>query len=236
MKNQTNLGVNIAQNLLKRHFQKSLASRQNLDTIRLFCQESSMQNPNIKKTLMRILKQKIGSLIVDIILNDIDEKKRRMILFRYQKRLSVVDTALRLHTSSSQLNKWHVSICEQIYDYMQYHLSIKDIYSRTKIVNMLEILGQEITMIDTIDPERRFVDACYYDGINVRLEKYTALMQHLDAYVRHHQRGTHSEIIFQKICNPNIKVTTLAKRCAYSISQVSHQLHEYEEEVRPYVY
>lgn len=236
MKSQTNLGVNIAQDLLKSHFQNSLAQRQDSSSLRLFCQECSAQNRNIKKTLMRLMKREIGYYIVDIILNDLEEKKRRMILLRYQKKVSVVETSIKLNVSTSQLNKWNVMICNQIYDYMRYYLSIKDIYSCKKIINMIEILSREITMIDTIDPERRFVDTDYYDGINVRFQKYTHLLEHLNAYLCHHERGTHSEIIFQKICDPTIKVQTLAQRCSYSISLVSHQLQEYEEEVRPYVY
>lgn len=226
----------MAQNLLINHFQRSLDMRRDLVTLRLFCQESSSQSENVKKLLMRILKRETGHLIVDIILNDVEEKMRRLVIFRYQKNLSLLDISLKLNISLSQLNKWNYNICKQIYDYMQYHLSKQDVYSRKKIVNMVEILGQEITMIDTTDPERRFVDENYYNGLNVRFQKYTRLLEHLDFYMCHHKRGERSDIIFQKICNPNIKIEELAKLCAYSVTQVSRQLHDYQMEVCPYVY
>ena len=116
---------------------------------------------------------------------------------------------------------------------MQYRLSAEDIFKREKIKNMIMLLGKIIDFANRYDPTRKFISAGWLEVITERHEKYQGLLLKMEEILG--TKTLHSQIIFTRMENPQMKIREIATICNVDKSIVSRVLKKFVETERPYL-
>ena len=173
-------------------------------------------------------------MLVDMVVQSLPVDRQTFVDLKYRRREMVTKQTARLHVSSSQLGLWNAEIKRRVLDALQYRLTEKDIFLRTKIVNMLDVLG---TMIDTkeeLDPSGEVVDPYWYRSIVEHYDRYSQLLQELDDCMQR-PNSRMADVVSALVAHPYEFQVVLAEKCGMNPGVFSRRMRSFKKKMRAYV-
>lgn len=224
------LTLYLAEEALKRKFGDDKSGLQEIVEIQKECRDY-LSTANIRRIYARMMKIEVTKMMIETVYKSLTAEEQEFVKLKYREKKQKVAISLKLHISLAQLNIHHHGILEKTAEFMQYRLSEEDIFKREKIANMITLLGKIIDFANRYDPTRKFISSGWLEVITDRHEKYQGLLLKIEEILG--TKTLHSQIIFKKMENPQMKVKEMAKIFNVDKSVVSRILKRFADTVRP---
>jgi len=216
--------MNLAVHALRMKYLKDPLREQERKDLREYCLKN-MSSQNIAKFLLKLQREDLNQIIVQFVLENQTTEKKNFIQYKYRDKMTFVKMSLLLNVTANQLHCWHKEILKEIEDIMFYKLSVKNIFSMTKLLNMIYILDKQIEFL-----EESYTELLDEGVLEILIKKrnqfqtaYTTLQEHIE----HPERNIKNRIVQAKTQNISASIEELADRCETSKASVSTYLQEY---------
>ena len=217
---------------LKQKFSEDKSGLEEIIEIQKECRDY-LSTANIRRIYARMMKIEVTKMMVETVYKSLTAEEQEFVRLKYRDKKQMVAISLKLHISLAQLNIHHHAILEKTAEFMQYRLSAEDIFKREKIRNMITLLGKIIYFANRYDPIRKFISAGWLEVITERHEKYQGLLLKMEEILG--TKTLHSQIIFTRMENPQMKIREIATICNVDKSIVSRVLKKFVETERLYI-
>ena len=232
---KTNFILSIAEKILRERFVKKKITEDAIENHEKIHQ-SFLVHDNVKKFYARLFKSEMNRIIIDVVLESLSDEKRRFIELKYNKKKQMVAISFDLNVSVSQLMIWQREILEKISEFMQYKLGPKDIFQRTKIIGMINILSKMNDMFLSIDPDCQLTRKDWLKIIRYRKTNYENLLKELDGISAIEKPSLANRVILTRLEYPNEPLIEIAERCSTDRSFVSRTLNSFiEKNAKKYI-
>ncbi len=225
----------VTSNFLTAHYAETAGEREQQETLKTFCQEYSMSDINMRKIFFRMLRLETNRILIESVIQEQDPAIQAYLDMKYRQNRSVNYLAMHLNVSISQLNNWKIRVLESVTNIMDYRLTIDDVYSRKKIINLIEVLSSIIAAKEQMDPKGELIDECWYRAIIYRYNQYNKLLISLNSRLVNKDNRINRAVI-AKCEHPHSSKECLADACGISSGSFCRYLRQYEDSVRDYVY
>lgn len=226
------LTLYLAEEALKQRFSADKSGLQEILEIQKECRDY-LSTANIRRIYARMMKIEVTKMMIETVYKSLTAEEQEFVRLKYRDKKQMVAISLKLHISLAQLNIHHHAILEKTSEFMQYRLSEEDIFKREKIANMITLLGKIIEFADKYDPTRKFISAGWLEVITERHEKYQGLLLKMEEVLG--TKTLHSQIIFTRMENSQMKIKEIATICNVDKSIVSRVLKKFADAARPYL-
>lgn len=227
---------NIAKNLLKEYYNSHSAFVKNKDSIKLFCQEMSMENDFLKRFLFKITRHEVDNILVGAVIQSLPEEFQNFVYWKYKMGVGVEGLPTKCNNvSPSQLNNWHKILLERVYDISRFRLTIKDIFLHKKIINMLEAIALMLDVAKQIDPACEFIDDFWVNSLTHYYNNYRQLLCELENCIENPDYSRLNYVISMIVVYPFEKKEWLAKQCGCTPGTLGRYMHTFEQQVAQYV-
>ena len=225
----------IAERFLREYFVKKIFEKDSIESYNQI-QRNFLVYDNAKKFYVRLFKNEINRIIIDVVLDSLTDEKRKFVELKYKKQKQLVSISFALNVSISQLMIWNKEILEKISAFLQYRLDTKDIFQRSKIVGMINVLAQMDEIFLQIDPDCQFVRIDWLKAIRQRKKNYENLLKALDEISGSENPSLADEVILTKLKYPNELLSEIAEKCRTDRSFVSRTLNGFAEKMKKYIF
>ena len=157
------LGQHLAETMLSNS--RVQKKRRELMELKRFVRESATDEPAWARLIFRITKQEMDYVLVDMVVQSLPADWQTFVDLKYRRRETVTKQTNQLHVSSSQLGLWNAEIKRRVLNALQYRLTEHDVFLRTKIINMLEVLGTLIDTKEELDPKCEIIDPFWFNSL-----------------------------------------------------------------------
>lgn len=226
------LTLYLAEEALKQKFCADKSGLEEIVEIQKECRDY-LSTANIRRIYARMMKIEVTKMMVETVYKSLTAEEQEFVRLKYRDKKQMVAISLKLHISLAQLNIHHHAILEKTAEFMQYRLSTEDIFKREKIKNMITLLGKIIDFANRYDSTRKFISVGWLEVITERHEKYQGLLLKMEEILG--TKTLHSQIIFTRMENPQMKIREIATICNVDKSIVSRVLKKFVETARPYI-
>lgn len=228
------LGLHLAETMLSDAMSQK-KRRELTDLKRFVCEVATHDDhPAWTRMIFRLTKQEMDYVLVDMVVQSLPADRQTFVDLKYRRRETVTKQTDRLHVSSSQLGLWNAEIKRRVLDALQYRLTEQDIFLRTKIVNMLDVLGTLIDMKEELDPSGEVVDPYWYRSIVEHYDRYSQLLQELDDCMQR-PNSRMADVVSALVAHPYEFQVVLAEKCGMNPGVFSRRMRSFKEEMRAYV-
>ena len=236
-------GLCIAEQVLRRRFElnaksSSAASAQcTLQELLAFC-KLEPHDSKLYQYYLRLQRGVIDLMIVDTVLNNLPEERKRFIHYKYEMGKSNIWISTQaLHISEAMLIKWNREILLNIKNLLFYSLTIADVYSVMKVINMIHILD---VRINTFSDEKIPVNESWLRRLIQKRSQYKAMLNLMMESIRYaskdtEKKDTYHYIVASKLKNSYLNGTELAQFCGVSCSTVTKHLSAYRQSMKKYI-
>lgn len=219
----------------------SRKSKNKLQDLRDSCQNyqysSKDSSLTFKKFWAQVMQKQVILLLTEATLNSLQSDMKKFTELRYGKGVQLVGIHVQINVSIAQLSNWNQRVLEMVSRYaIQYQLDRNDLFSRSKVLNLVEVLTIILDFFSRIDPEHKVAAKSWLDTIEYRKNQYRKILSEIDDCVRKQDTGMHEYLVTQKILNPNETDAALALSCHVDKGAISRHLRDYVESVEKYLY
>lgn len=232
---KNSLELYLASDLLTKHYTETEAERKEQASLRLFCQECSMSNNNMRKIFFRLLRLEANRVLINSVVQEQEPILQSYLDLKYRQNQTVQYQAMHLCVSISQLNNWKNRILQDVSNIVMFRLTRQDVYAQKKIINLLEVLSAFLLAKERIDPNGEVIDEYWIKAIEYRHSQYNKLLQSLNDCLAHPEKRMNRAVI-ARCENPHLSKEALANLCGMSSGSFSRYLHQYEQSVHDYIY
>jgi len=237
-KNRPELDIYLAEQALHTKYADTPEIIKERAELRDFCIQN-FESQNAKKLYLRLQKIEINRIIVDTVLKELPDEKRRFIELKYKHNETFISISMKLNISAAQLNIWNKAILNEIKNFMFYTLTEKDIFSKVKILNMLHIIDARIEFFEENFKADRiaieFVNRRWLNALIILRQNYRQLLSILEDCTARRSESLRNEIIAMKVQSPTDNYSELARKCHLSVAAVSRHLKQFEDNVKKYI-
>lgn len=226
------LTLYLAEESLKQKFSADKSGLEEIVEIQKECRDY-LSTANIRRIYARMMKIEVTKMMVETVYKSLTAEEQEFVRLKYRDKKQMVAISLKLHISLAQLYIHHHAILEKTAEFMQYRLSTEDIFKREKIKNMITLLVKIIDFANRYDPTRKFISAGWLEVITERHEKYQGLLLKMEEVLG--TKTLHSQIIFTRMENSQMKIKEIATICNVDKSIVSRVLKKFADAARPYL-
>jgi hypothetical protein len=230
-RHRENLKRFLAESALKESMVNIFIRKEKDDKIEKFLLQNLVVE-NYKKIYLKLQRQKINRRIVEIVLNDLPIIKRNFIIYRYKKCESIKKISCSLNVSAAQLHEWNAAILSEIAELLEYKLTEKDIYSKSKIISMIEIIELRTKLAEN-EHFQKMLNPHWINMLTARRKKYRLLLQKIIECENRHDM--YSLIVAKKVEHPDAEIKQIAAKCMVCSSAVSRSLKKFKLSVKKYV-
>ena len=235
-KNNLDLHRYIADEALKARFDKSVNLDKELKEFRELVTTISIADRTVKQLYLRLRKRKENNIAVDTVLASLEPCHRALIEEKYGKPdRSLVAIGLSLHVSTAQLEVWLKNIQVLVYEYLQYKITSDDLFFKTKIINMLNILKETLMFYNQIDPNRIVVDIPRLDALTRRRDNYQQILDALNRCQDERKLSIQKNVIATQIERPCATRAELADICICHRGSVTRYLGRFIDDMQVYL-
>ena len=224
------LGLHLAEPMLSDAISQK-KRRELMELKRFVCEVATHDDPAWTRMIFRLTKQEMDYVLVDM---SLPVDRQAFVDLKYRRRETVTKQTDRLHVSSSQLGLWNAEIKRRVLDALQYRLTEQDIFLRTKIVNMLDVLGTLIDTKEELDPNGEVVDPYWYHSVVEHYDRYSQLLQELDDCMQR-PNSRMADVVSALVAHPYEFQIVLAEKCSMNPGVFSRRMRSFKEEMRAYV-
>lgn len=235
-------GLCIAEQVLKRRFDCATQAqpapmKYSIQELLAFCQLEPHES-KLFQYYLRLQRSVVDLMVVDTVLSNLPEEKQRFIQYRYaQGRSNIWISTQALHISEAMLIKWNKEILLNIKNLLFYSLTLADVYSVMKVINMIHILDLRI---NTFNDESIPVNESWLYRLIQKRTQYKAMLNRMLESIRcasqdPEKKDTYHYIVASKLKHSYLNGTELAQLCGVSYSTVSKHLAAYRQSMKKYI-
>ena len=233
--NKPIMGMYLAETMLNEHF-KARKKRNELAELKRFIRDLSAKDSAMwGKILFRIIKQETNYILVDMVIRSLPQDWQTFVDLKYRCRATIVKQTEVLHVSSSQLGIWNSAIKLNVLNALQYRLTASDVFHRTKIINMLEVLATIIAAKEELDPEFEIIDEFWFHSLVQYYDQYSQLIERLDECILH-QDSRMNIAVAAIVESPYDSNIVLANKCGLNSGSFGRYVRNFQEEVKCYIF
>lgn len=233
--NKPIMGMYLAEMMLNEHY-RSQKKRKELEELKIFAQESSVKDSGAwGKILFRIMKQETNYVLVEMVIRSLPQDWQSFIDLKYRRKERVIKQTEMLHVSSSQLGIWNSAIKLNVLNALQYRLTVNDVFLRTKIINMLEVLATIIASKEELDPSFEIIDEFWFHSLVQYYDQYSQLLEKIDDCISH-QDSRMNIAVAAMVENPYESNIVLADKCGLHSASFGRYIRNFQEEVKEYIF
>ena len=233
--NKPIMGMYVAETMLNEHY-GAHKKRKELAELKRFAREASVKDSGLwGKILFRIVKQETNYVLVDMVIQSLPQDWQMFVDLKYRRKERVIKQTEMLHVSSSQLGIWNTAIKLSVFNALQYRLTVNDVFLRTKIINMLEVLATVIAAKEELDPDFEIVDEFWFHSLVQYYDQYSELLEKIDDCISH-QDSRMNIAVAAMVESPFESNIVLADRCGIHSASFGRYVRAFQEEVKSYIF
>jgi hypothetical protein len=233
--NKPIMGMYVAETMLNEHY-GAHKKRKELAELKRFAREASVKDSGLwGKILFRIVKQETNYVLVDMVIQSLPQDWQMFVDLKYRRKERVIKQTEMLHVSSSQLGIWNTAIKLSVLNALQYRLTVNDVFLRTKIINMLEVLATVIAAKEELDPDFEIVDEFWFHSLVQYYDQYSELLEKIDDCISH-QDSRMNIAVAAMVESPFESNIVLADRCGIHSASFGRYVRAFQEEVKSYIF
>lgn len=233
--NKPIMGMYVAETMLNEHY-GAHKKRKELAELKRFAREASVKETGLwGKILFRIMKQETNYVLVDMVIQSLPQDWQMFVDFKYRRKERIIKQTEMLHVSSSQLGIWNTAIKLSVFNALQYRLTVNDVFLRTKIINMLEVLATVIAAKEELDPDFEIVDEFWFHSLVQYYDQYSELLEKIDDCISH-QDSRMNIAVAAMVESPFESNIVLADRCGIHSASFGRYVRAFQEEVKSYIF
>ncbi|EHG22339.1 hypothetical protein HMPREF9334_00375 [Selenomonas infelix ATCC 43532] len=233
--NKPIMGMYLAETMLNEHY-RAHKKRKELAELKHFAREASVKDSRLwGKILFRIMKQETNYVLVDMVIRALPQDWQMFVDLKYRRKERVIKQTEMLHVSSSQLGIWNSAIKLNVLNALQYHLTVNDVFLRTKVINMLEVLATVIAAKEELDPDFEIVDEFWFHSLVQYYDQYSKLLEKIDDCISH-QDCRMNIAVAAMVENPYESNIVLADKCGIHSASFGRYVRTFQEEVKRYIF
>ena len=233
--NKPIMGMYVAETMLNEHY-GAHKKRKELAELKRFAREASVKETGLwGKILFRIMKQETNYVLVDMVIQSLPQDWQMFVDLKYRRKERVIKQTEMLHVSSSQLGIWNTAIKLSVFNALQYRLTVNDVFLRTKIINMLEVLATVIAAKEELDPDFEIVDEFWFHSLVQYYDQYSELLEKIDDCISH-QDSRMNIAVAAMVESPFESNIVLADRCGIHSASFGRYVRAFQEAVKSYIF
>ena len=228
------IGCFLAEQAIKDCFAQTEAMKKQEDELMAYCRE---QYPPMfcQRLAYRLQRRHINHLIVNAVLADLPPIQREVIVRKYKKQEMGTKIAMNLNISISRMIAIDRAVQENINYLLMYMLTVRDVYSRIKVVNMIHVLDMRLSFFDDNPEITPDVNRDWLASLRRYRRKYRLLYSSMQEIIQNAETTLHCNIIAERLYDPSLTSKALSAICHVSQNGVNRHLRTYEEEMSPYL-
>ena len=233
--NKPIMGMYLAETMLNEYY-RSQKKRKELEELKHFARESSDKECGVwGKILFRIMKHETNYVLVEMVIRSLPQDWQSFVDLKYRRKERVIKQTEMLHVSSSQLGIWNSAIKLNVLNALQYRLTVNDVFLRTKIINMLEVLATIIASKEELDPSFEIIDEFWFHSLVQYYDQYSQLLEKIDDCISH-QDSRMNIAVAAMVENPYESNIVLADKCGLHSASFGRYVRNFQEEVKSYIF
>lgn len=230
--NKPIMGMYVAETMLNEHY-GAHKKRKELAELKRFAREASVKDSG--KILFRIMKQETNYVLVDMVIRALPQDWQMFVDLKYRRKERVLKQTEMLHVSSSQLGIWNTAIKLSVLNALQYRLTVNDVFLRTKVINMLDVLATVIAAKEELDPDFEIVDEFWFHSLVQYYDQYSKLLEKIDDCISH-QDSRMNIAVAAMVESPFESNIVLADKCGIHSASFGRYIRNFQEEVKEYIF
>lgn len=230
--NKPIMGMYVAETMLNEHY-GAHKKRKELAELKRFAREASVKDSG--KILFRIMKQETNYVLVDMVIRALPQDWQMFVDLKYRRKERVIKQTEMLHVSSSQLGIWNTAIKLSVLNALQYRLTVNDVFLRTKVINMLDVLATVIAAKEELDPDFEIVDEFWFHSLVQYYDQYSKLLEKIDDCISH-QDSRMNIAVAAMVESPFESNIVLADKCGIHAASFGRYIRNFQEEVKEYIF
>lgn len=183
----------------------------------------------------RLQRRHINHIVVSSVLADLPQLHREVIIRKYKKREMSNKIAMELNVSVGKITSIERSVQKNINHMLKYTLTEQDIYSRSKVVNMVHILDIRLSYLEDHPEILPYVNKDWLTSLRICREKYRRLYTAMEEVFQKAATSLHYSIIAERLKNPSLTSKDLSSICHVPQNGINRHLRTYEADMAKYL-
>ena len=229
-----NIGCFLAEQAIKDCFAQTEAIKKQEDELMAYCREQ-YQPMFYQRLAYRLQRRHINHLIVNAVLADLPPIQREVIVRKYKKQEMGIKIAMNLNMSISRMITIDRAVQENVDHMLRDMLTVRDVYSRIKVVNMIHVLDLRLGFLDQHPEITPDVNRDWLVSLHLCRKKYRLLYSAMQEIIQNAETTLHCNIIAARLYDPSLTSKALSAICHVSQNGINRHLRTYEEEMSPYL-
>lgn len=229
-----NLGYVLAEFAIKDYFSRTTVTDNAEAEMMQYCRER--YSPlHAQRLAFRLQRRRLIHIVVQSVLASLPKIHRDVIIRKYRKREMAAKISMDLNISVARITSVERSVQDNIAHMLKYTLTVQDVYSRIKVVNMIHIVDLRLAFLEEHPEILPDVNRDWLTSLRICREKYRRLYSAMQEIMRKSESSIHCNIIAERLRNPFLTSKDLSAVCHVSQNGVNRHLRTYEEEMSKYL-
>lgn len=223
-----------AEQAIKDYFAQTDEIKQQENELLLYCRENY---PPIfyQRFAYRIQRCHVNHIIVSSVLASLSELQYEVIIRKYKKREMAAKIAIDLNISITRMTYIERAVQKNIYNMLLYILTVQDVYSPVKIINMLRVIDIRLAFLDENPGILPDVSRDWLASLYICRKKYRLLYSAMQDVIQNADTSLHCNIIAERLRDPALTSKELSALCHVSQNGINRHLRTYEEDMSKYL-
>jgi hypothetical protein len=220
-KAEPKLKLYLAQKALYHYYEKDVYTDEEKRCIAQYCKDN-MQNDNLIKLSMRVMKERNNDRIVGCILDEASEEERQFLYSKYKLNMTYVSISMKLHVHPNGLQRWRDKFLTEIATMLFFELPDTDAFSITKLQIIIDVMDENIVFF-----EKFYTDKVNSKSLQIlinRQQRYQKVLASLKRVISQEPKDSLGKIIKAKLNNNTASVEELSKISGFSTGMISEKL------------
>ena len=183
----------------------------------------------------RLQRRHINHIVVSSVLSDLPQLHREVIIRKYKKREMSNKIAMELNISINKITSIERSAQKNINNMLKYTMTEQDIYSRSKVVNMVHILDIRLSFLEDHPEIMPYVNKDWLISLRICREKYRRLYSAMEDVFLKASTSLHFSIIAERLKDPTLTSKDLSSICHVPQNGINRHLRTYAAEMSKYL-
>ena len=225
-----NFSYFLAEQAIKEFFAQTEETKRQEDELMAYCRE---KYPSVfyQRFSCRVQRRNIDHLIVKSVLTALPQDQCDVIVRKYKKREMITKIAIELNISISRIMAVERAVQENINNMLMYVLTVRDVYSCVKVLNMLHILDMRLSFLDENPAIMPDVSRNWLASLHICRKKYRLLYSAMQDIIQNADTSLHCNIIAERLHNPFLTSKDLSAICHVSQNGINRHLRTYEDDM-----
>lgn len=234
MINALNMEISLPVNVIIDYFAQSDEVRNEESEIMDFCLER-YSPVEFVRLAYRVQRRHINHIVVSTVLNDLPQLQRDVIIRKYKKRELSKKIVMDLSISINRVTSIEHAVHKNIFNMLKYILTVQDVYSRVKVVNMIHILDLRLSFLHEHPEIMPDVSRDWMNSLRICREKYRRLYSAMEDVFFKANNSLHYYVISEKLRNPKLTSKELSAICHVPQNGINRHLRTYENDMSKYL-